>query len=52
MLWNIDASQMHSEENKGSSEKNVKRRFKTPEQVTALENFYNGMMAYLFAFLP
>ncbi|KAJ0021092.1 hypothetical protein Pint_30861 [Pistacia integerrima] len=36
-----DSSEMHSEENKVSLEKNVKRRFKTRAQVMALENFYN-----------
>ncbi|TXG73343.1 hypothetical protein EZV62_001922 [Acer yangbiense] len=36
-----DSNEMRFEENKLLSEKNVKRRFKTPAQVMALENFYN-----------
>lgn len=36
-----DSSEMHSEENKVSLEKNIKRRYKTPAQVMALEKFYN-----------
>ncbi|KAK0604358.1 hypothetical protein LWI29_014825 [Acer saccharum] len=36
-----DSNEMRLEENKLLSEKNVKRRFKTPAQVMALENFYN-----------
>ncbi|XP_023521704.1 uncharacterized protein LOC111785543 isoform X1 [Cucurbita pepo subsp. pepo] len=32
---------MHSEENKDSTEKNKKRKLKTPTQVIALEKFYN-----------
>ncbi|XP_044467639.1 uncharacterized protein LOC123197401 isoform X2 [Mangifera indica] len=36
-----DSSEIHSEENKVSLEKNVKRQFKTRAQVMALENFYN-----------
>lgn len=37
----IESSEAHSAEDKASSEKN-RRRFKTPTQLTALENFYNG----------
>lgn len=43
LLSILDSSEMHSEENKVSLEKNVKRRFKTRAQVVALENFYNGI---------
>ncbi|XP_038901695.1 homeobox-DDT domain protein RLT1 isoform X1 [Benincasa hispida] len=32
---------MHSEENKDSTEKNKKRKLKTPSQLVALEKFYN-----------
>lgn len=39
----IESSEAHSAEDKASSEKN-RRRFKTPTQLTALENFYNGKM--------
>lgn len=36
-----ELSEVHSEENKVSSEKDKKRRLKTPAQVMALEKFYN-----------
>ncbi|KAJ4724433.1 Homeobox-DDT domain protein [Melia azedarach] len=36
-----DSGERHSEENKLSLEKNMKRRYKTPAQVMALERFYN-----------
>ncbi|ESW18310.1 hypothetical protein PHAVU_006G030100 [Phaseolus vulgaris] len=36
-----EATEMQSEENKLSMEKNKKRRLKTPAQLTALEIFYN-----------
>lgn len=36
-----DSNELHSEENKVSLEKNIKRRYKTPAQVMALEKFYN-----------
>lgn len=36
-----ESSEVHSEENKVSSEKDKKRRLKTPAQVMALERFYN-----------
>ncbi|KAK7276673.1 hypothetical protein RIF29_17817 [Crotalaria pallida] len=36
-----ESSEMHSEENKVSAEKNKKRKLKTPAQVAGLEKFYN-----------
>ncbi|KAJ4827078.1 hypothetical protein Tsubulata_013892 [Turnera subulata] len=36
-----DSSELHSEQNRVSAEKNNKRILKTPGQVVALENFYN-----------
>ncbi|GAB4835273.1 hypothetical protein Ancab_000182 [Ancistrocladus abbreviatus] len=36
-----DSSEVQSEDNKSHPEKNKKRRFKTPSQVQALEEFYN-----------
>ncbi|TKY46695.1 Homeobox protein NANOG [Spatholobus suberectus] len=36
-----EATELQSEENKVSMEKNKKRRLKTPAQLLALENFYN-----------
>ncbi|XP_017433995.1 uncharacterized protein LOC108340933 isoform X4 [Vigna angularis] len=36
-----ETTEMQSEENKLSMEKNKKRRLKTPAQLTALESFYN-----------
>ncbi|XP_061342825.1 homeobox-DDT domain protein RLT1-like isoform X2 [Gastrolobium bilobum] len=36
-----ESSELQSEENKVSMEKNKKRKLKTPAQVTALEKFYN-----------
>ena len=46
-LFLLESSEVHSEENKVSSEKDKKRRLKTPAQVMALERFYNGMITYL-----
>jgi hypothetical protein len=43
----LELSEVHSEENKVSSEKDKKRRLKTPAQVMALEKFYNGMISTL-----
>lgn len=51
MLSILDSSEMHSEENKVSLEKNIKRRYKTPAQVMALEKFYNGIVSLLFHIL-
>lgn len=45
MLSISDSGERHSEENKLSLEKNMKRRYKTPAQVMALERFYNGIVA-------
>jgi len=42
--WYSEATEMQSEENKLSMEKNKKRRLKTPAQLTALEIFYNGRL--------
>ncbi|XP_011024955.1 PREDICTED: uncharacterized protein LOC105125967 isoform X1 [Populus euphratica] len=36
-----ESSEVHSEENRASPEKNLKRTVKTPAQVIALESFYN-----------
>ncbi|KAH1211588.1 Homeobox-DDT domain protein RLT1 [Glycine soja] len=36
-----ESSELQSEENKVSNEKNKKRKLKTPAQLKALENFYN-----------
>lgn len=43
----LELSEVHSEENKVASEKDKKRRLKTPAQVMALEKFYNGMISTL-----
>jgi len=45
--WYSEASEMQSDENKLLMEKNKKRRLKTPAQLTALENFYNGRLTHL-----
>jgi len=44
--WYSETTEMQSEENKLSMEKNKKRRLKTPAQLTALENFYNGTLIF------
>ncbi|KHN17282.1 hypothetical protein glysoja_044568 [Glycine soja] len=36
-----ESSELQSEENKVSNEKNKKRKLKTPAQLKALEDFYN-----------
>ncbi|KAG5066161.1 hypothetical protein JHK86_009892 [Glycine max] len=45
----FESSELQSEENKVSNEKNKKRKLKTPAQLKALENFYNGKNTFLSA---
>jgi len=46
-----ESSEVHFGENRVSPEKNLKRTVKTPGQVVALENFYNGTIASLTKFI-
>lgn len=47
-----ELEEVHSAERKAASEKNQKRRLKTPNQVKALEKLYSGMDSSFSKFLP
>ena len=45
IIYVSDSGEIQCEENKELPEKNKKRRFKTPSQLQALEDFYNGKIS-------
>lgn len=53
VLFLIDSGEVPADGDKASTENSKKRKLKTPIQVMALENFYNGKLwlCYLHLFL-
>lgn len=46
LLNSSETNELQGEENKALPEKNKRRRFKTPSQLQALEDFYNGRSSF------
>ena len=47
VVFIVEPQEVHTDENRALPEKKQKRIVKTPAQVAALENFYNGMLISL-----